>query len=355
MKKYISIFLVIILLLSLAACRNDDAATSYLDSSETVKPLKPIISTSEVSKIEDAPKKEESSKTETPQSIKSTVTTPYEVRFYKSGMETISTDKELNLRIAQHIEAWFNGKDMITETNLAATTDLIRETKRSEWAIELNFDREINDKNGVFYKGIRTLFLPITGKYKGLIFNNTISSPDYWGGPIGGDRGLEKFFEEVDFTPLTEEELRWRSTVSTPGGIKFYSGGKLVGESWDMKGYAFNREIALKIESWFYKKDTIATKTVGKIPLETAWGSDDYIELWFDEAPTFYGEQIIDEKDYELIIPLTGDYAYHIFAGTYDEISDVAIDIGGSGLEVFFNQFVSNVSVSEDTIEVVVE
>lgn len=346
MKKYISLVLVFVLLLSLAACRKDDTVTSYLDCSETVELIEPITSTSEVPQIGDTPQKEESSKTKTPQKTESTITTPYELRFYKNGIETVSTNKELNLRIAQHIEAWFNGKDTIAVANLAATTDLIRETKLSDWAIELNFDCEINDKNGIFYKGTRTLFLPITGEYKGLIFSNTITSPDYWGGPIGAGGGLEKFFEEVAFTPLTEEELRWRSTVSTPSDIKFYSGGKLVGESEDMKGYAFNREIALLIESWFYKKDTIATKTVGEIPLETAWGSDDYIELLFIDAPIFYGEQIIDEKYYDLIIPLTGDYAYHIFVGTYDEMSDVAIDIGGSGLEVFFNQFISNASLS---------
>ncbi|MBQ8741161.1 MAG: hypothetical protein IJY79_06395 [Clostridia bacterium] len=347
MKKYVSLILVFILLVGLIACRKDDTVTSSsLNRQETVESPEQSDSTPETSQIGDTPQTEESSKTETPQKTKSTITTPYEVRFYKNGMQTISTDKELNLRIARHIEAWFDGQDTIAATNLAATTDLIREIKLSEWAIELNFDSEINDKNAVFGKNTRTLFLPITGEYDYLIFNNSITSPDYWGGPKGAGDGLEKFFEEVTFIPLTEEEMRWRSTVSTPSTVKFYSSGKLIGESRDMKGYAFNREIALKIESWFYKKDDIQTKTVSEIPLETAWGSDDYIELSFFDAPTFYGEQIIDEKYSNLIIPLTGDYAYHIFVGTYNETSDVAIDIGGSGLEPLFEKFIIGISLS---------
>lgn len=344
MKRYISLILVLILVLGLVACRKDNAVTfSSSEWKETVESLEQSVLTPETSQTEDPSETEESPQTETPQPTKSTITTPYEVRFYKNGMQTVSTNKELNLSVAKHIESWFDGKDTIVAASLAATSDLIREIKLSEWAIELNFDSEINDRNGIFSENTRTLFLPITGEYEYLIFDNSITSPDYWGGPIASGDGLEKFFEEVTFTPLTEEEMRWRSTVSTPSTIMFYSGGKLIGESRDMKGYAFNREIALQIESWFYKKDDIPTKTVGEIPIETAWGSDDYIKMSFSDAPTFYGEQIIDEKYSDLIIPLTGDYAYHIFVGTYDETSDVAIDIGGSGLETFFEKFIDEI------------
>ncbi len=342
MKKYVSLILVLILLAGLVACRKEDAViSSAFDWQETVELSEQRATTPETSQIEAPTQTKNLPKTEKPPITQSTISTPYEVCFYKNGMQTISTDKELNLRIARHIEAWFDGKDAIAVAGLAATTDLIREIKLVDWAIELNFDSEINDKNGAFYKNTRTLFLPVTGEYDYLIFSNSIKSPNDWSGPIGGEDGLEKYFEEVTFTSLTEEEMRWRSTVSTPSTVKFYSGGKPMGESEYMKGYELNREIALQIESWFYKKDDIPIKMVTDFPLETAWGSEDYVELYFLKTPTFYGEQIIDEKYSHLIIPLTGEYAYHIFVRTYNEILDVVIDIGGSGLEPFFEQFVS--------------
>lgn len=347
MKKCLSLILVLILILGLSACRKKDSVSSFSSQQdETVESLVQDTTAPESSKPEESSQLEEpsepenSSKTEDPQPAKSTITTPYEVRFYKNGMETISTDKELNLRVAKHIEAWYDGCDSIAATDLAADTDLIRDLRRNQMAIEFNFDSEINDRNGVFYKNTRTLFIPLTGEYKYLIFSNSIASPDYWGGPkVGGD-GLEKFFDEVAFTPLTEEEIRWRSTVSTPSAIEFYSDGKFIGESRDMKGYALNHEIAQQIESWFYKKDDISTETVNEMPIEIAWGNDDYIWLKFNYAPTFYGEQIIDINYTDIVIPLTGEYAYYMFLGTYKEMTGNAICVGGSGLETFLENFI---------------
>ena len=45
----------------------------------------------------------------------------------------------------------------------------------------------------------------------------------------------------------------------------------------------------------------------------------------------------MSEKSSYLIIPLTGEYAYHIFEGDYDGFSNVAYITGGSGLDKFFD------------------
>lgn len=270
----------------------------------------------------------------------STVIAPAKVTFYKEGMQSVSTDKEFNNEIAKHIEKWFQYEDSIAVANLAATTDLINEIKRSEMAVELQFDSEIKFYGGVMSENTRTLFVPLTGDYDYLIFSNTLKYPDSWSGPKGanGGAGLEKFFDKVQFTPLTEEEKRWQSTVATPSQIEFYENGKFIGESEEyMNDYAFNNKIALHIESWFYKKEKIDTITVSESPIETAWANDTYIKVHFNSGPTFYGENIIPIEYDTLIIPITGNYAYNIFVGDYNKtFSSTAYSIDGGGLEQFF-------------------
>lgn len=273
----------------------------------------------------------------------STVIAPTKVTFYKEGMQSVSTDKELNHKIARHIESWFQYEDSIAVADLSATTDLINYNRRNEMAIELQFDGEIKFYGGVISSKARTLFIPLTGEDSNLIFNNTIDSPDYWGGPIGtnGGTGLEKFFDNVKFTPLTEEERRWQSTVATPSKIKFYKNGQLLGESEDWGGYELNRDIAEHVEEWFYKKDKAETVTVmfSNLPIETAWAKDAYIEIHFNHGPTFYGENIIPIEYDTLIIPITGNYAYHIFVGDYTKsFSSTAYVTDGDGLEQFFEK-----------------
>ncbi len=271
----------------------------------------------------------------------STVIAPASVTFYKDGMQSVSTDKDLYLKIIKHIESWFQHQDSIAIASLSATTDLINKIKRKEMAIELQFDDEIKFYGGVINEDTRTLFIPITGEYAYDIFKNTIKSPNYWGGPISGGEGLEQFFDEVQFTPLTEEEKRWRSTITTPGVIEFYENGKLIGKSENMSGYEFNNKIAKHIESWFYKRENVATTTISNTPVETAWGNGSYIKMWFGNAPQIYGEQIIDKAHSYVIIPITGDYAYNIFSGTYEEMSNTMIEAQGYDLEQFFDEFKS--------------
>ena len=274
-------------------------------------------------------------------SWKSSVIVPKTVTFYKDGMQTVSTDEELNYKIACHIEDWFRYEESIAAASLSANTDLINEAKRNEMAIELQFDGEVKFYGGVLSDTVRTLFIPITGEYDYLIFQNSPSNPNYWSGPILGEKGLEQFFDCVQFTPLTEEERRWTSTIGTARDIEFYENGKSIGNSdGAFKDYPFNRKLSQHIESWFYHKEEVPTVTVLDTPLENAWKNETYIMLWFNDN-TFYGKQILSEKSSRLIIPLTGEYAYHIFEGTYDGMSNVAINIGGSGLEQFFEEFKS--------------
>ncbi len=273
----------------------------------------------------------------------STVITPSKVIFYKDGMQTESTDEELNYAIARHIEEWFKYQSQLMGASLGATTDLINDARRNEMAIELQFDGEIKLYGGVINNQVRTMFIPITGKHAYWIFKSKINSPDNWSGPTKGKDGLEQFFEGIEFTPLTEEEKRWRSTIGTAGTAYFYENGKLIGETGSYHSeYQFNQKLSQHFESWFYHKEEIPTVTVANAPLDTVWKNETYIKLWFGSGLTFYGEQIVSEKSSYLIIPLTGEYAYHIFEGTYDTMSNVAINIGGSGLEQFFEEFKTN-------------
>ncbi len=268
----------------------------------------------------------------------STVAAPATVTFYKDGMQYVSTDKELNHKIARHIEKWFQYKDSFAVASLLATTDLIDKIKRNDMAIELQFDNETKFYDGVtnICTNTRTLFVTITGEYDNLIFSNSVDAPNDWSGPHAAGTGLEQFFDGIQFTPLTEEQKRWQSTITTPGSIEFYKNGKLIGKSEDMSGYELNNKIAKHIESWFYKKENVATTIISNVPVETAWGNGSYIKMWFGSGITFYGEHIVSEKSSYLIIPLTGEYAYHIFEGSYDDFSNVAYVTAGNGLEQFF-------------------
>ena len=340
MKKYLSLILCACFILSvLAGCRRlkSDGSSAYSIVEQTVY----------VTESADEETKQESE--QSPQQTEqqqhyyiSTVIAPYEVVFYKDGMQSVSTDKELNLKIAQHIEQWYKYRKSIACCNLAATTDLIRKMRQNETAIELHFDDEIKFYGGVISSNTRTLFISLTGEYDNLLFSNTMQSPDYWGGPIGtnGGTGLEQYFDYVQFTPLTEEEKRWRSTITTPS-IEFYRYGELICDTGAyFSDYQFNYEIAQHIESWFYHKDEIPTIETGiqDKTLTNIRDKETYIELWFGGGTTIYGKQIFSDDSCYLIIPLTGEYAYCIFEGTYDEFSSVAYMPDGDGLEQYFDR-----------------
>lgn len=263
------------------------------------------------------------------------------VTFYKDGSCFVSTDEQLNDQILQDIIDEFDGQNSRSIMKLLATTDLIREMKRTEMAIEIQINEAIDIDNPVVKSTTKTLFIPLTGEYDYMIFNNTFEFPDNWSGPVAGGKGLEKYFENITFTPLTEEEKRWQSTIETPE-IKFYEKGVLIGESEDFDGLDLNYRIASHIETWFYKKDDIKTVNVQFSESQKPWGDVNYVELSYNYKTKFYGEEIIKEEYYWLTIPLEGEYAYHIFTANFEGYSDIAYVPGGSGLERFFEEFKAN-------------
>ncbi|MBQ8203560.1 MAG: hypothetical protein IJZ75_04705 [Clostridia bacterium] len=270
----------------------------------------------------------------------STIIAPATVTFYKDGASTVSTDKELNHKIAKHIEAWFKYKETGIGLSLAANTDTLRPIKQNEMAVELEFDNEILFYGNAEFRNSRTLFIPVTGEYKNIIFHNRINNPDSWTGPIYGGSGLDQYFQYVQFTPLTEEEKRWRSTVSSASTISAYEGETLLGESSSYGlNYPFNYEIMQHIEKWFYHKEDIKRVDTGitDVSLSVIRAKEKYLEMYLGfPDPTFYGQYVISEKSSYILIPLTGEYAYHIFEGNYKNYSPIAIVTEGSGLEEYF-------------------
>ena len=270
----------------------------------------------------------------------STVEAPVTVTFYKDGATAVSTDKELNLKIAQHIENWFKYKQLGMGLSWAATTDTLRPIKYNEMAVELQFDDEILFFGQTeFKKDSRTIFIPVTGEHANIIFSNSIRYPDSWTGPIYGGSGLNQFFDYVQFTPLTEEEKRWRSTVCSASEIKAYAGETLLGESSKYSDYTLNYEVMQHIERWFYHKETIHRLDTGiaDVNLNNIRATEKYLEIYFGSPePTFYGQHVISQKTSYMLIPLTGEYAYYIFEGNYQNFSPIAIVPEGSDLEKYF-------------------
>ena len=280
----------------------------------------------------------------------STVIAPTTVTFYKDGATAVSTDKELNHKIAKHIEEWFKYNEGITASKSAGTIDDLLPIKQNEMAIELKFDGEINLYGGVIYSTIRTLFIPVTGKGAGTIYEFSEKNPYRWSGPIAGGGGLEQYFDYVQFTPLTEEERRWRSTVSSASSIKAYEGAKLLGESGGYNNYTFNYEVMQHIEKWFYHKEEIKRADTGitDVNLSEIRAKEKYLEIYLGSPdPTFYGQYVISEKSSCILIPLTGKYAYHIFEGDYKNYSPTAIITEGSGLEKYF-EVIKSKGVNDD-------
>ena len=263
----------------------------------------------------------------------------FSVTFYKDGNSLVSNDKQVNEQIFQDVIGAFKNGESREILNLFATTDLIREIKRTEMAIEIQIDEPIEIDNPIVSSKIKTLFIPLTGEYDYFIFRNTFKYPNDWSGPIAGGEGLEKYFENITIAPLNDEERRWQSTVETPDEINFYEKGVLLGKSEYPDGLDLNYEIATHIETWFYKNDDIKTINVELLDTQKPWDDVNYIELSFNYNTKFYGEEIIKEKYRRLTIPLEGEYAYHIFTSDLEKYSNVVYVTGGSELEQYFEEF----------------
>ena len=345
MKKHLLVLLIVSLLFGMISCgknptNNSSGYSSAVENSTpTINNSTPLQSNQQVPMNNETISSESTfQSTNSPPLVEDLIDTPIEVIFYKEGMKTISCDAKLNNQILQDVINEFNNEDIISIANLAATTDLIRELRRTEMAIEIQLNQHLEIDNPIVKPTTKTLFITVTGKYDYMIFRNTFASYNDWSGPIDGGKGMEKYFENITFTPLTEEEKRWQSTVETPE-INFYEKGNLIGESKIYSGMDLNYKVATHIEKWFYKKDNIQTIPVQFSDTQIPWGNVNYIELLYNHKTTFYGEEIIKEKYYKLIIPLEGEYAYHIFTYDFKEYSNIAYITGGSGLEQYFEEF----------------
>ena len=273
----------------------------------------------------------------------STVIAPTTVTFYKDGATAVSTDKELNLKIAQHIESWFMYRESLVACKCAGDIDHFIPIKNKETAIELLFESEANFNSGISSQTY-SVFIPLTGEDANQVFELSFNNPFSWSSPIGVDASiLEQYFQYVELTPLPEEEKRWLSTVIPSYSFSAYEKRKKVGESEKhYTDYLLNYKIMQKIESWFYKKEEINRVDLGFTDnrLNEVKSKVKYLEIKLKSRDyLFYGQEIFAKDTKYIVVPLEGDYAYHIFEGDEDRnYSSVAIVTDGSGLEEYFEK-----------------
>ena len=246
-----------------------------------------------------------------------TVEAPATITFYKDGATAVSTDKEFNLKVAQHIENWFKYKSTGIGLSLAATSDTLRPIRQNELAVELQFDNDIVFFGQTKFSNSRTIFIPVTGEHANIIFSNSIRYPDSWSGPIYGGTGLNQFFDYVQFTPLTEEEKRWRSTVRVASYIAAVENGEIIGESGItfMSDYSISYVLMQNVENFFYRKEEIKRldSPLSDSAFEDLKSKGKYLLIGIIPDTTFYGQQILTKNTNFILIPLEGDYAYYIF------------------------------------------
>ena len=274
---------------------------------------------------------------------KSTVIAPATVTFYKDGASAVSTDKELNLKIAQTIESWFMYRESLVACKCAGDIDHFIPIKNKETAIELLFESEANF-NSAFSSQTYSIFIPLTGEDANQAFHLSFNHPYSWSSPIGIDASiLEQYFQSVDLTPLPEEEKKWLSTVIPSYSFSAYEKRKKVGESEKhYTDYLLNHKIMQKIESWFYKKEEINRVDLGftDTRLNEIKSTSKYLEIKLKSNDySFFGKTIFAENTKYIVIPLDGDYAYYIFEGDENKnYSYNAIVTEGSGLEEYFEK-----------------
>lgn len=128
----------------------------------------------------------------------STVIAPYKVVFYKNGKTAESTDAVQNLKIAKHIEAYFEGMTEIGQYELLVEESIVNITKSSKTAVELFFDQPFTFCGGIIHERTRTLFIPLTGEYKNMIIDDDDGNYEDAMGPlVYYPKGLIEFFPET--------------------------------------------------------------------------------------------------------------------------------------------------------------
>lgn len=339
MKKYLSLILIVSFLFSLVSCRKMPDSHSGSDeisvieeimySGEEKQSTQQEISSD--SKPDDASEAEKIVFDADQKDWKSTVIAPTTVIFYKDGMQSVSTDKELNHKIARHIEEWYKGERYGMTCACYSDESYVTYLKHKETAIQLEFDAEVKMYGGFIPSSVRRIFIPLTGEDDYVIFA-TGKGPGYWSHFYVDGSGLEQYFEERTFETIPE----WQSTVSSPMKIQLYQNGNLLGEYTDAD---FNYKVAQHIESWYIYKESIKQTTDGMTAdtITNIRNNDTYIELFFVSEIKFYGKNMILPETYNLLIPLTGDYAYCIFeAGDDYNYNKFSFSENSRGLEQFF-------------------
>lgn len=134
----------------------------------------------------------------------STVITPAKVTFYKDGKKSVSTESDLNRKIAKYIESWFKYTTMYTSMPAIITDSDIMQQKYNTTAIELEFDSSFAFYGSFINKNERKIFITLDGEHPYHIFTNDGSYDTNWGNmsPVTRSddrRNLEPFFEGRKF------------------------------------------------------------------------------------------------------------------------------------------------------------
>lgn len=333
MKKYLPLILIVSFLFCFASCRKLPDNSGSSSELSVIEDFVYVTEDNQSAQQETNKTQSEEVVLEQPQKFwQSTVIAPTTVTLYKDGMQSVSTDKEFNHKIAKHIEEWYKGEKYGVSCACYSKESAVTNLKYNEMAIQLEFDDEIKLYGGFIPPSVRRIFIPLTGKDDYVIFA-TGKGPGNWSHYYVDGSGLEGYFEGRSFEPMPE----WQSTVISPWKIQLYQNGNFLGEYNDVD---FTYKVAQHIESWHIYKEGINQTTDG-ITAETITNirnNDTYIELFFSTEITFYDKNMILPETKNLLIPLTGDWAYCIFeAGNDFNYNCFSFPEGAKGLEQFFD------------------
>lgn len=315
MKKYLAFILVIILLFSLASCKK----IPITDSSSKISVDQDFVyvTESDFSQIEEVESttQQESIPADREKTPQSTVVAPTTVTFYKDGKQSVSADKELNHKIAKHIEEWYKDADGTgVSCNCVSTDADVLLLKNTETAIELEFDDDIVFFGNRYLSHGRKIFIPLTGEKDYIIFSKGKAAGNWYHYYPNGS-GLEKYFEGREYEEIPND--RWQSTITAPARIQLYRNGELSEEHTDQD---FNLKVAQYVESWYlYETSINSTENDAYIDVvKKIRTNDTYVEITFHSEIKIYGENLLSPETYCLLIPLSGESAGCVFEAGKD-------------------------------------
>ena len=310
MKKFTSVILSLIFLLSLVSCRKN-----INDSSSSLSTLENHYVSSTFTDSTGGTVTNQSSLQDN--IYQSTVEKPNEVYFYQKGKYGVSSNVNLNYQIVKEVESWYANytTDNIPYTNYAINNNELHEIFLNETVIEIRYDQltQINMLGKVDVGKFSRILIPLTGKYAYYIFRGR-DDYNYHGGQYTLDgSGLEKYFKNIS---LDKTVRSWESTVIAPVKVTFYKDGK-QSVSTDK---AFNHQIAKHIESWFkYSTDLCIFNGITTTADITSYKfNNTAILLEFDQEFTFYDD--FTHNDTKLFIMLDGKFPNTVF--TSDDYYD---------------------------------